>query len=699
AEEEEARRQAEEEAARREAEEAEARRKAEEEEARRLAEEEAARREAEEAEARRNEDHEAPPVAGNEASESDAPDDDAARADDLDESGDDQQQREVLTSLVLAELDDRRSPDSSEHGTAADVEDVELTDLPDYDGANGHDDDAAYSDTLHAELDSARDALDLHEDDLRRDIEAMERQQMLEEEARKAVERAEREARESAEHEARAIAESTRRAQEERARRELEEAARRTRLEAERKAREKEERKHREEEARRRAENARLESERQAREAAFAKQRAEQEQRDRQKAARKALLDARRRTAWGRLQPYVIGLGVVLALLLGGLHLVPMSFYVPSVEHAVARRLGEPVAIGELHVALFPLPKITLDDVKIGRQLDVRIRTVEVQPDFDSLFRDTVHVKKVELLEASAGADALPRIMKWFERPEGQGNLEFRRIVLKRTHLSVPDVDVPAFDADVLLGVDGSFKGGDLELSDRSLKATLLPGEGPLEISLEGRGWTPTYGPPLNFDEITAKATVDGQGITFTGVDAMMYGGVLTGTARVQWGSGWTAKGDFSLERVQASPFMGAVTKDARVAGELQSQGSFEMSAARLGGLYDAPDVRARFTLRKGDIDGVDMVRALQTPHAAEGVQGGKTRVDELRGSLSVSKSRYAYRDLRMDSGLLHASGAFTIDPSQKIGGRIQMELRSPTNTFRGRFDVGGDLKAIVLKP
>jgi hypothetical protein len=122
------------------------------------------------------------------------------------------------------------------------------------------------------------------------------------------------------------------------------------------------------------------------------------------------------------------------------------------------------------------------------------------------------------------------------------------------------------------------------------------------------------------------------------------------------------------------------------------------MAGPTLAQLMDAPQAQANFTLRKGTLDGVDLVRALQTP-AREGIRGGKSRFDELTGTMNVAGGRYQYRNLRLQSGLLVANGQFDVAPGQDVNGRVQVELKSTSNQFRGNFAIIGTLKAMMLKP
>jgi hypothetical protein len=122
------------------------------------------------------------------------------------------------------------------------------------------------------------------------------------------------------------------------------------------------------------------------------------------------------------------------------------------------------------------------------------------------------------------------------------------------------------------------------------------------------------------------------------------------------------------------------------------------MSASDFSRLYQSPQVQASFTVKKGNLDGVDLVRALQGPKT-EGVFGGKTRFDTLSGTLVVSGGRYQYRDLRMQSGVMVATGQFDISAEQQVGGRVLVELKGPTSPIRSSYSIAGDLKTIALKP
>jgi hypothetical protein len=113
--------------------------------------------------------------------------------------------------------------------------------------------------------------------------------------------------------------------------------------------------------------------------------------------------------------------------------------------------------------------------------------------------------------------------------------------------------------------------------------------------------------------------------------------------------------------------------------------------------LLDNPRIDATFTVRRGDLDGVDLVRALQA--GREGTTGGSTKFEELTGVLAIANQRYQYRNLQLSAGILNAVGNLDIAPNQDVSGRVFVELRSQANQLRNNLLITGSLRAVTLRP
>jgi hypothetical protein len=137
-----------------------------------------------------------------------------------------------------------------------------------------------------------------------------------------------------------------------------------------------------------------------------------------------------------------------------------------------------------------------------------------------------------------------------------------------------------------------------------------------------------------------------------------------------------------------------AITSD----GTLEAKGKYALQSTALDTLFNAPRIDAMFMVRKGNLSGLDFVRALQSS-TRDGVAGGKTRFEQMSGNLSVGGGRYQYNGVRLEAGALTATGQGEITPGSDVNGRAYVELRSSANTVRGNFRVTGSVKGMTLKP
>ena len=537
------------------------------------------------------------------------------------------------------------------------------------------------------------------EEAIRKALEEQERRFRLEEEARAAVDRAEREAREKADQEGRELAEAAERARREAEQRAREEGIRRQQEEKEKRAKEQEERKKKGEEERKKRERERREQEQRAREEALAKKRAEQETLDRKKSERERLAREAKKRAWGpgRIAP-VAGVAI-LALLIGGIEVAPLSAYAPEMEKLASERIGEPVRIGAVHASMFPGFHLKLDNVTVGQQQDVRVPSVTAYMDIGSVFGSEKLIKSLEIEQLQATQDVLGRLPGWLGGEGAQaGKIKVRKIVLKGAKLEVKGATVPAFNAQIFLAPDGRLTRAMIDTVDGRFDAELLTTGAASEISLHLKNFSLPLGPGIELTEGTAKGVVSGNQIRLSEMELFLYGGQAKGQAAVSWGSPWSLEGDFELKRIDLESAMKAVKIDISSEGLLDAKGRYALQANSLATLFEYPRVEAAFNVQKGSLSGFDFVRALQTP-TRDGVQGGKTKFDELSSTLSVAGARYVYSNARLRAGLLAASGACEISPNREINGRAYVELRSSSNLVKNTFRITGTVKAIVLKP
>jgi uncharacterized protein involved in outer membrane biogenesis len=276
-------------------------------------------------------------------------------------------------------------------------------------------------------------------------------------------------------------------------------------------------------------------------------------------------------------------------------------------------------------------------------------------------------------------------------------SVQIDRIVLKDVKVESSTVKWPAFDADLKLSPEGAIEHA--SLSDGKLDVELTPRNNEVEIDVSAKqGWVPPVGPGIEFTDFSAKAVASGNQVRVSEFRALLYGGAAKGTAMINMGPSWSLEGEVTTERIELQELMKAFTTAAKSTGQLESRFRFVMAGNDAVTLFDNPRIDGSFAIRKGDLDGVDLVRALQMG-GRENVQGGATRFEEITGTLALANDRYQYRNLKLGAGLLSATGSFDVLPSDEVTGRTFIELRSAAAQIRGNFNISGPLKAIVLKP
>ncbi|MFN0314319.1 MAG: AsmA-like C-terminal region-containing protein [Burkholderiales bacterium] len=537
----------------------------------------------------------------------------------------------------------------------------------------------------------------LTQEDIRRALEEQERRLRAEEEARIALERAEAEAQLKAEREAREAAEAEHKARRDAERRAREEMEQRAREEKERQEIEEQERRKQKEAERRAREHANLEAERRKREEELVRKRKEQEQHELLKAQKDRIQKGASRSQATPFRVFAGGLLALVAVVLLVIQFASLSPWAPDIEKIASQRLGEPVRIGSLHATVFPRVQLILEKVTVGPAQDVRADSVVVVPEIETLFSDTKVLKAVEIRGLTIGTDGLERARGWFKNSAAK-LVRVPVIKIKDAALDLPGVALPSIGAQIKLGNDSEVLNISAATMDERLQVEIVPGVSNAEISIKGRNFTMPVGPPLEIMDLEGKGTISGTELRMTRLEYFVFSGQGSAQMSVRWQDGWMLESVFNFQRMSLETAMRALKIQVISDGALDAKGILRFRSPKIETLFQKPQIDASFTARRGNLAGFDIPRALQQRYR-DGVQGGKTRFEELTGTLTARDGAYQYRQVVMNAGVLKGSGYADISPAGNVSGRISAELHSSAGTVRGNFTVSGNEQATMLKP
>jgi uncharacterized protein involved in outer membrane biogenesis len=390
----------------------------------------------------------------------------------------------------------------------------------------------------------------------------------------------------------------------------------------------------------------------------------------------------------------LVGLAAVVAAVPW---LVPLSGFIPEIEETAARRLGQPVRVGDLRLALLPVPHVTALDVSIGEEPIGQVGRIKIYPALTELLSEVKVLREVRLEEVvvtqvlAAGLLALPR-------SDQPARARVRRIVLERGELRLDAATLRDVRVTVDLDEDGRVVDVHADSGGR-LRIGARPGDGSTwMLEVAARSWTPPAGPKLLFDRIDASAVLNRHGVETRDVVARLYGGRAAGALKLGWQGGWSVGGDIAVEQVKLQPLASIVADNRGISGRISGKPGFSMRAKRAGDLFASLELASDFVIEEGTLHKVDLVAAARNPLAAK-PKDGETRFDELSGHVEIDAQGYHFSGIKVASGLLRATGQVSVARDRTLDGRIDAELRGTASLLTVPLQVSGTVQDPSVAP
>jgi hypothetical protein len=534
-----------------------------------------------------------------------------------------------------------------------------------------------------------------------------------EEAERKAKEEAARRAKEEAERQARDESDRKRREQEERRRKEEEE--RRAQEEAEREAREEEERVKQEEADRKRkakealaAKQAEEKAAKQAARSAAAKAPAKDDddievsdedldmddvKRDQKvlaKTARKAAPEyappppvgakpMRKPMQWGK--PAAIALFVVLVGGIGVLNVMPVS--TAEYEKAASEAMGVPVKIGAARLAVLTGIEVKFENVSVGD--GVKIRLARGSLALGSLLGGKKAFSRMELEGASISQSQLGGAVLG---KVANDNFRIERILIKQAKFDGP-LALPPLDVEAVVGGDGSLQSVTARGGDK-LSVQLTPTGGDIGFEISAGSLALPFVPALTLSDFGMKGTANRGGVVKSEFDGRVFDGVVSGTAKIRWGSSWTVDGELKARALKVGVFAPALVSE----GKLEGKGSYVMSGSDPATLFQSAKVQGEFKIEKGVLGSFNLTRALQTGGAQS---SGITDFSELTGQAVYDKGAIQVRNVALAAGAMNAGVSLDIDANGGLAGRVVADVKTPQQTLRATLNISGKITDPVV--
>ncbi|OFZ66440.1 MAG: hypothetical protein A2V79_09520, partial [Betaproteobacteria bacterium RBG_16_56_24] len=398
---------------------------------------------------------------------------------------------------------------------------------------------------------------------------------------------------------------------------------------------------------------------------------------------------SRKPIPWGKM-----GAGLFVALLAALFaipYLLPTQGYATRIEQLLTARLQQPVHIGQLTGRLLPAPRLELSNISVGETRQIQVRQAQVNFGLFALFSSNKPISAVELNGVQISNADLTQIAAWLPRIAADAQYPIALIRLNQGKLEAEGVQLSGIGGEIGFTQAGKLVQAKLyaEGNKFALDINATP-ENKMRASIVVRGGALPLLPDWTFDELSASGELDNDGLMISNLDGRIMGGTLLGSARIGWQSGWRAEGTLVAKAITLQNISKVLN------GDMDGTARFRMQAASLPKLVATSTMEGAFVIKKGIISGMDIVETARL-RSRGNLPGGRTHFDELSGDLSVADGVYAFRQLKMNAGVLTATGALDI-AKQQMSGRILADLSMRAGMGSVALQIGGSTDSPTLR-
>ena len=403
-----------------------------------------------------------------------------------------------------------------------------------------------------------------------------------------------------------------------------------------------------------------------------------------------------------RLTGRHLGFGILGMALLsaGALVLYPYERFKPELEAAASKYLGAPVTVGGVALAIYPAPHLKLTGIKVGANGEGGVSEIRISSPAVLLGGAPKEISRIEVSGASLSSKQLVALPFFKSEDEKVQRVVIRKVRLEQFAVTLVDnLSFSNIYGELNFRSDGSLEKARFESDDRSLLIDAQPAALGIALDIEGRAWKPA-GTSAVFASLQAKGMLQGERLLVQNIDTTFLGGVLRGNWLFDWSKGVAMAGDGTLSRVDMRKVSAAFVPSLKMEGEMSGALKLRASGRNWEGVWRNAEVVLSSEISRGELHGVDLGEAARRNGTAD-VRGGTTKFDWLRSTVTVTPRQILSKDIRMDAGMLTATGQFVAERDGRVEGSMSVVLQSSVSRTNVPIRIYGtlpDLTAVGRK-
>jgi hypothetical protein len=377
-----------------------------------------------------------------------------------------------------------------------------------------------------------------------------------------------------------------------------------------------------------------------------------------------------------------VGLFLLIVAGFGLVHVISFDDKIQLIQHQAIEQFHQPVNIASVRFGLVPQPHWRLEHVSIGNEGQIKVPEVKVPVDLASLFNGRVTFKSIGLASPAVNEEGLGWLL--FGKSQ-KGELKFGSVTATNFKFISSNINLPVIDAVAEIGEDGGWKRIVLDAADKTFHMEMQPRDnGVVQIELTADTYRVPFGSALVLDKFNAKATANRDVLTVTEFGASLYDGIVSGNAKLMWGSTWSLKGDLNARMIDAGKLLPSLLQSSKIEGSAK----YAFQARTSDKLLAAPHFKGNFSVGNGTLLGVDLMSLLRSQNS-----GGKSNFAGITGAFNYENGRIQLRNMRLGAGMVSANGNSDVDVDKNLSGNFVVDLKSPNTQMRSNLALSGTLE------
>ncbi|TJZ73350.1 AsmA-like C-terminal region-containing protein [Chitiniphilus eburneus] len=392
----------------------------------------------------------------------------------------------------------------------------------------------------------------------------------------------------------------------------------------------------------------------------------------------------------GKLKIVLFLLLILILLALALPFLVPVNLFAQPVLDLGKRITHGQFDVQNVRIEYYPAPALVLENVTLAKE-GASIERLHVPATFKNVMAWGESLQGLRIEGGRFSPEFASHLQERL-KPE-PGTPRLAGLVLERCSLVRGKEEIGPVNGELRFGSAGELT--ELFITDSSgqLELQVQPSApGQFAVQLSATGWTLPLGYPAKFDFLRLKGTASEQGIDIAELRGDLYGGVVTGSAKLAWQQGWQLSGDVRGSGIQAEPFTKVFNNNTYATGRLESEARFVFQGTDYHDLFDHPGVDATVLVRDGLLHNFDLVTPLKSSTPVTYSRGGQTRFDAASAKVAIRDKLVQFSGVKIDGGKFSATGYLTVREGAKLDGAVQARLSSGPISVSNQIRVAGQL-------